>query len=109
MPMLPPDPAPQVQAVLDGIASDDWQAQHAEWSKLAVDGLAESNKRWAAALVQETMQAEYDRRLDAAVRAFLKLHHPLSWRLWLQNRDKRQLISPLDLGDIRKLWRDQAA
>lgn len=71
MPMLPHDPAPQVQAVLDGIS----RAQS----------------------------------IDAAVRAFLKLHHPLSWRLWLTNRDKRQLISPLDLGDIRKLWRDQAA
>lgn len=50
-----------------------------------------------------------EKTIDAAVRAFLKLHHPLSWRLWLQNRDKRQLISPLDMGDIRKLWRDQAA
>ncbi len=47
--------------------------------------------------------------IDAAVRAFLKLHHPLSWRLWLTNRDKWQTISPLDLGDIRKLWREQSA
>lgn len=55
------------------------------------------------------MMTERDQSIDAAVRAFLKLHHPLSWRLWLTNRDKWQTISPLDLGDIRKLWREQAA
>ena len=65
-------------------------------------------EQWAS-LNADLAQAIRAKSIDAAVRAFLKLHHPLSWRLWLQNRDKRQLVSPLDLRDIRMCWREMTA
>lgn len=49
---------------------------------------------------------EADERLDAAVRRFVAANYPTDKGMWLRNRARWGMVSPLDMKAIREAYKD---